>query len=326
MDRRTFIGTLTVSLLVAPLAVEAQQAQRVPRIGVLTMSVASSMAAFEGLRQGLRNHGYVEGQNIVLEIRFAQGRPERLAGMAAELVQMKVDIIITESTLAAQAAKNASGTIPIVMAVTGDPVGAGLVASLGRPGGNVTGLSVLAHELSGKRLQLLKEVIPSAIQVAVIWNPAYPSAAGYLTETRAAARSMGLELQSFEVRSSSDLNVAFEAVAAARPSALITLPDGMLLANRARIVELTTKSRVPALFPDREFAEAGGLLAYGPSLAANFRGAATYVDKILKGATPGDLPIEQPSRFELVINLKTAKALGITIPQSLLLRADEVIR
>ncbi len=246
--------------------------------------------------------------------------------MAAELVQMKVDIIITESTLAAQAAKDASGTIPIVMAVTGDPVGAGLVASLGRPGGNVTGLSVLAHELSGKRLQLLKEVIPSAIQVAVIWNAAYPSAAGYLTETRAAARSMGLELQSFEVRSSSDLNVAFEAVAAARPSALITLPDGMLLANRARIVELTTKSRLPALFPDREFAEAGGLLAYGPSLAANFRGAATYVDKILKGATPGDLPIEQPSRFELVINLKTAKALGITIPQSLLLRADEVIR
>ena len=326
MDRRTFVGTVTAGLLVVPLAAEAQQAQRVPKIGVLTMSVASSMAAFEGFRQGLRDHGYVEGQNIVLELRFAQGRPERLAAMATELVQMKVDIIVTESTLAAQAAKHASETIPIVMAVTGDPVGAGLVASLARPGGSVTGLSVLAHELSGKRLQLLKEVTPKATRVAVIWNAAYPSAAGYLAETRAAARSMGLELQSFEVRSPSDLDVAFEAVAAARPNALITLPDGMLLANRARIVELTTKSRLPALFPDREFAEAGGLLAYGPSLAANFRGAATYVDKILKGAAPGDLPIEQPSRFELVINLKTAKALGLTIPQSLLLRADEVIQ
>ena len=249
MDRRIFVGTLTAGLLVAPLAAKAQQARRVPKIGVLTLSIASSMAAFEGFRQGLLDHGYVEGQNIVLELRFAQGRRERLAAMAAELVQMKVDIIVTESTLAAQAAKDASEMIPIVMAVTGDPVGAGLVASLARPGGRVTGLSVLSPELSGKRLQLLKEVTPNAMRVAVIWNSTYPTAAGYFAETRAAARSMGLELQSFEVRSPSDLDVAFEAIAAARPSALITLPDGVLLANRVRIVEFTTKSRLPALSP-----------------------------------------------------------------------------
>jgi len=289
------------------------------------MSVTSSMAAFEGFRQGLRDHGYVEGQNIVLEFRFAQGKPEMLRAMAAELAQMKVDIIVTESNLAAQAAKDASETIPIVMAVTGDPVGAGLVASLARPGGNITGLSVLARELSSKRLQLLKEVTPKAARVAVIWNAAYPASAGYLAQTRAAARSMGLELQSFEVRSPSDLDSAFEAVAVARPSTLITLPDGMLLANRTRIVEFTKRSQLPALFPDREFAEAGGLMAYGPSLAANFRGAATYVDKILKGTKPADLPVEQPTKFELVINLKTARALGLTIPQSVLLRADQLI-
>ena len=325
IDRRTFINTVVGGLVVAPFGAQAQQAQRVPRIGILTLSVAPSMAAFEGFRQGLREHGYVEGQNIVLELRFAQGKPEMLRAMAVELVQMKVDIIVTESNLAAQAAKDASETIPIVMAVTGDPVGAGLVASLARPGGNVTGLSLFAHELSGKRLQLLKEVTPKAMRVAAIWNAAYSAAAGYLAETQAAARSMALELQSFEVRSPSDLDVVFEAVAVARPSALITLPDGMLLANRTRIVEFTTRSRLPALFPDREFAEAGGLLAYGPSLAANFRRAVTYVDKILKGAKPADLPVEQPTKFELVINLKTARTLGLTIPQSVLLRADELI-
>ena len=326
IDRRTFINTVVGGLVVAPFGAQAQQAQRVPRIGILTLSVAPSMAAFDGFRQGLREHGYVEGQNIVLELRFAQGKPEMLRALAVELVRMQVDIIVTESNLAAQAAKDASATIPIVMAVTGDPVGAGLVESLARPGGRITGLSVLASELSGKRLQLLKEVTPKAMRVAVIWNAAYPAAAGYLAETRAAARSIGLDLQSFEVRNPSDLDVAFDGVRAGQPSALITLADGMLLANRTRIVEFAAKSRLPAVFPDREFAEAGGLMAYGPSLAANFRSAVTYVDKILKGAKPGDLPVQQPTEFELVINLKTAKALGITISQSLLLRANEVIQ
>jgi putative tryptophan/tyrosine transport system substrate-binding protein len=286
MDRRTFAGAVTAGVLITSLDGAAQLTRRVPKVGVLTLSVAPSMAAFRGFQQGLRDLGYVEGQNIILELRFAQGRPERLSAMAAELVEMKADIIVTESNLAAQAAKDVSGNIPIVMAVTGDPVGAGLVASLSRPGGTITGLSVLAQELSGKRLQLLRDVAPNAVQVAVIWNAAYPAAAGYLAETRAAARSMSLGLQSFEVRSASDLDIALRSIATARPTALITLPDGMLLANRARIVELTLKSRLPAVFPDREFAEAGGLLAYGPSLTANFRGAATYVDKILKGS-PG---------------------------------------
>jgi len=267
----------------------------------------------------------VEGQNIALEFRFAQGRPEKLPAMAAELVHMKVEVIVTESVLAAREAKQATGTIPIVTAIHGDPVGAGLVASLTRPGGNVTGLSLLAPELSGKRLQLLKEVTPKATQVAAIWNAANPAAARYLTETRSAARSLGVQLQSVEVRHPSDLDAAFETVTGARASALITLPDGMLLANKTRIIEFAAKSRLPALFPDQEFAEAGGLMAYGPSLASNFRRAAAYVDKILKGAKPADLPIEQPTKFELTINLKTAKALGLTIPQSVLGRADQVI-
>ena len=284
------------------------------------------MPAFEGFRQGLRDLGYVEGQNIVLELRFAQGKPERLAAMAIELAQMKVDLIVIESAQAARAARDASKAIPIVMAVVGDPVGAGLVASLARPGGNITGLSTLSPELSGKRLELLKEVAPQAKRVAVIWNDSNPAAAGNLAATRTAARSMGIDIQSVEVRKASDLDLALEAVAAARPGALLTLTNGMFLANRTRIVEFTARSRLPAIFPDREFAEAGGLMAYGPSLTANFRRAAAYVDKILKGAKSADLPVEQPTKFELVVNLKTAKALGITIPQSLLLRADEVIQ
>jgi putative tryptophan/tyrosine transport system substrate-binding protein len=210
-------------------------------------------------------------------------------------------------------------------AVHGDPVGAGLVSSLTRPGGNITGLSLVAPELSGKRLQLLKEVVPKATRVAAIWNGSNVAAARYLTETRAAARSLGLEVESFEVRTPADLDAVFEAVLTARPSAFMTLPDGMLLANRTRMIEFGTRSRLPALFPDSEFATAGGLIAYGPSLAANFRRAAGYVDRILKGAKPADLPSEQPTKFELIINLKTAQALGLTIPPSLLLRADQVI-
>jgi putative ABC transport system substrate-binding protein len=246
--------------------------------------------------------------------------------MAAELVKLKVEVIVTESVVAAREAKQATETIPIVTAVHGDPVGAGLVTSLTRPGGNVTGLSLLAPELSGKRLQLLKELTPKASRVAAIWNAANPAAADFLAETRAAAGSLGFQLQSVEVRSPPDLDSAFEAVTRARPSALITLPDGMLLANRTRIIEFAAKSRLAAVFPDREFAEAGGLMAYGPSLASNFRRAAGYVDKILKGVKPSDLPIEQPTQFELVINLKTARTLGLSIPQSIAHRADRVLQ
>ena len=319
------VAGAVLSIVMAVSAAEGQQPVKVPRIGVLTLSVASSTPIFEAFRQGLREHGYVEGRNIALEFRFAQGRPEKLPAMAAELVHIKVEVIVTESWLAAREAKHATETIPIVTAIHGDPVGGGLVASLTRPGGNVTGLSLLAPELSGKRLQLLKEVTPKPTHVAAIWNAANPAAARFLAETRAAARSLGLQLQSVQVRSPPDLDAAFEAVAGARPSALITLPDGMLLANKTRIIEFAAKSRLPALFPDQEFAEAGGLMAYGPSLASNFRRAASYVDRILKGAKPADLPIEQATKFELVVNLKTAKAIGLTIPPSVLGRADQVI-
>jgi putative ABC transport system substrate-binding protein len=295
----------------------------VPRIGVLTLSVGFATPTFQAFRQGLRDQGYVEGQNATIEFFFADGRPERLRDMATELVRTKVDVIVTESVLAAREARNATATIPIVTAVHGDPVG--LAASITRPGGNVTGLSLLAPELSGKRLQLLQEVYPKATSVAIIWNTNNVAAARYLAESRSAARSLGLQIQSVEVREPSDLDAAFDAIVAARPSALMTLPDGMLLANATRIVEFATRSRVPALFPDQEFAAAGGLIAYGPSLAANFRLAATFVVKILKGAKPADLPIEQPTMFSLVINLKTAKAMGFRIPPSLLARADQVI-
>ncbi len=325
-SRKGFIVALTLGILSAPLAAVAQQPAKVPRIGILTLAVASSTPLFEAFRQGLREHGYVEGQNIAFEYRFAQGRADRLPTMAAELVSMKVDVIVTESVAAALAAKRATQTISIVMAISGDPVGAGLVASLPRPGGNVTGLSLLAPELSGKRLQLLTGAAPRTTRVAVIWNPVSPASAGYLRETEAAARSLGLQLQPVEVRSPTDLDAAFKAVARARPSALITLADGMLADNRTRIVEFAVKRRLPGIFPHREWADAGGLMAYGPSFASNFRHAAIYVDKILKGAKPADLPVEQATRFELVVNLKTAKALGLTIPQTILIRADQVIQ
>ncbi len=323
----TFTVALAPAILSPPLTTAAQQPAKIPRIGILTLvSASSAPLLFEAFRQGWREHGYVEGQNIAFEYRFAQGRADRLPTMAAELVSMKVDVIVTESVAAALAAKRATQTIPIVMAISGDPVGAGLVASLPRPGGNVTGLSLLAPELSGKRLQLLTEAAPRTTRVAVIWNPVSPASAGYLRETEAAARSLGLQLQPVEVRSPADLDAAFKAVARARPSALITLADGMLPANRTRIVQFAAKSQLPGVFPHREWADAGGLMAYGPSFASNWRRAATYVDKILKGAKPAELPVEQAMRFELVINMKTAKALGLTFPQTILIQATEVIQ
>jgi putative ABC transport system substrate-binding protein len=320
------LSLIAFVLVAAVVVVDAQQQVKVPRIGILTLGVASAAPTFEAFRQGLRELGYIEGKDILIEYRYAEGKTDRLSNLAAELVRLKVDIIVTESGRAAEAAKHATQTTPIVMAIVGDPVGIGLVASLARPGGNVTGLTVLAPELSGKRLELLKEAAPKTTSVAVIWNAANPSAAGFLQETKATAKSLGLQLQPVEVRRQDDLDAAFKAVTSARPSAFITLADGMLLGNRTRIVEFTAKNRLPAIFPDGEFADAGGLMAYGPNLGSNFRRAAIYVDKILKGAKPADLPVEQPTKFELVINQKTAQQIGLTIPPNVLARADRVIK
>jgi putative ABC transport system substrate-binding protein len=319
--------TLTLALLLAPLTSEAQPSAHVPRIGLLCLfSSATGQSKTESFRQGLRDLGYIEGKNILIEFRWAEGHRERLAELAADLVRLDVAVIVTESPPAALAAQQATHTIPIVTAAIGDPVALGLVASLARPGGNVTGLTFQAPALSGKRLELLKELAPQATRVAVIWNGTNPAHASYLGETEAAARALGLQLQAVEMRSPADLDRAFEAIVRARPSVLITLADGMLLDNRTRVVEFAAQSQLPAIFPDREFTDAGGLMTYGPNLAANFRRAAYYVDRILKGAQPTDLPVEQPMKLELIINLKTAQALGITIPPVLLFQADEVIR
>jgi putative ABC transport system substrate-binding protein len=323
---RALILAVALSLLAAPFAADAQQATKVPRIGVLTLSTASWAPNAEGFRQGLRELGWVEGQNIVIEHRDAAGRADMLPTLAGELVRLKVDVIVTQSNVAALAATHATQTIPIVMAIAGDPVKAGLVGSLARPGGNVTGLTLMQTELSGKRLELLKEVAPNIALVAVIWNPTDPPAAGMLRETEAAARTLGLKLHAIEARSSADLDTAFKAVAAVRPGAFFTLPGSLFLNNMTRIIEFASRRSLPGVFPTREFAETGGLLSYAPSLGASWRRAAGFVDKILKGAKPGDLPVEQPTKFELVINLKTAKVLGLTIPQSILVRADEVIQ
>jgi putative ABC transport system substrate-binding protein len=316
---------LSLTLMLVSSNSEAQEPRKPIRIGVLTLGFAPSTRPIKAFRQGLREHGYVEGRNIALEFRFADGRTDRLAALATELIGLKVDIVVTESNVAALAAKRATQTIPIVMAVAGDPLKAGVVASLARPGGNITGLTLIHPEVSGKRLALLKEAVPKIGLVAVMWNPTNPAALEFLRQTEEASRSVGVQLQAIEVRNPGELTGAFDAVTTARPSALISLGDGMLWSVRTRIVDFALKNRLPGVFPERDFPEAGGLMSYGPDVAANFQRAAVFVDKILKGAKPGDLPIEQPTKFELVINLKTAKALGLAIPPSLLLRADQVI-
>jgi putative ABC transport system substrate-binding protein len=316
-------AALILLLFTAPFAADAQPPAKLARIGVLTVAPSTPLA--EAFRRGLREHGYVEGQNIAIEYRYAEGRADRLPALAAELVRLKVDIIVVESNVAALAAKRATQTVPIVMGIVGDPVKAGVVDNLGRPGGNITGLTLIHPELSGKRLQLLKEAVPKIALVAVIWNPADPAATDYLPDTEAAARSLGLKIHAIGVRTPMEFGAAFKAVADVRPSAFFTLPGGLFLENRARILEFATKNRLPGVFPSRAYAEAGGLMSYGPNLTTTFQRAAVFVDRILKGAKPADLPIEQPTKFELVINLRTAKALGLTIPPSLLQRADQVI-
>ena len=328
MDRRAFIGTLAGGLLAAPLAAEAQQASRVARIGWLGANPAPGRHMREAFLQGLRDLGYVEGRNVVVEYRFAEGKLERYPALAAELVALKVDVIVAPITLAALAAKRATKTIPIVFAAVGDPITDGLVTSLARPGGNVTGLSVLSSELVGKWLEQLKQAVPGVSHVAVLWQPGAASARteqDMLKEGEVTARALGVRPQFVEARGPADLDRAFSDMTKARAGALTVLPGNMFFSERRRLVGLAAKNRLPAVYPSREYVDAGGFMSYAPNGADLFRRAATYVDKILKGAMPGDLPVEQPTKFELVINLKTAKALGLTIPPSLLQRADQVI-
>jgi putative ABC transport system substrate-binding protein len=329
MDRRDTVFAL-LALGVASLAAEAQQAAKVARIGYLVTNLASNPHLLEAFRQGLRDLGYVEGRNLVIEYRDAEGKPDRLAALAAELVALKVDVIVTSAgtTATALAAKQVTRTLPIVF-VAADAVGSGLVNSLARPGGNVTGLSNLASDLVGKRMELLTQAVPGVSRVAVL---RLPGALGERTEkdmleaTEVEARALGVRLQFVEARDPADFDRAFSDMTNVRAGALTVLPSNMFLRESRRLVDLAAKNRLPAVYPSREYVDAGGLMAYGANLADLSRRAATYVDKILKGANPGDLPIEQPTKFELVINLKTANDLGLTIPQSVLTRADEVIQ
>jgi putative ABC transport system substrate-binding protein len=319
------IVTLLLSLLTVPLAAAAQPLGKVYRIGFLATAPLPAHV-WEALLDGLRERGYIEGQNLVFERRFSEGNAERFPEFAAELVRLKVDCLIVPSTPAALAAKHATQTIPIVVPAANDPVGAGLVASLARPGGNLTGLSTFAPELSGKRLELLKEVVPGLTRVAVLWNAANPANAAAWEEMQAAAGALGLLLHSQDVRGPQDFEGVFARMIQARPEAFLVLADTLLARHRPQIVEFVTQQHLPSVFSTKEWVVAGGLMSYGPSLPALYRRAATYVDRILKGATPADLPVEQPTQFELVLNLKTAQALGLTIPPLVRFRADEVIQ
>jgi putative tryptophan/tyrosine transport system substrate-binding protein len=321
---------LSLSMFLAPLAAEAQPA-RVHRIGFISSASSSAMAARdEAFRQGLSALGYVVGQNITIEYRWADGKNERLPGFAAELVNLKLDVIVTHGGVATRAVQQASTTTPIVIAAADDPLAAGLVASLARPGANITGLSLMTPDLTPKRLELLlellKEILPGLTRVAVLWNSANPISEPELRKAEAAARSLGLQLQSLGMRDPHEFATAFSSMKREHAGVVFMLPDAMFFGRRNEIVDLAASSRLPLVAHLREFADAGGLMTYGPNVADVHRRAATYVDKILKGAKPGDLPIEQPTKFELVINLKTAKALGLSIPPSLLVRADEIIQ
>jgi putative ABC transport system substrate-binding protein len=305
---------------------QAQQAKKVPRIGYLSpASVSPSSAWIEAFRQGLRELGYVEGQNIAIEYRWAEGKADRLPDLAAELVRLKVDVIVVVGPAAA-AAKKATKTIPIVTASAADPVASGLVDSLARPGGNITGLSIMAPELSGKRLELLKEAVPGITRIAVLRDPTNPGSALTWKETQVAARALGVQLQLLEWRSAKDIEASFAAMKSERAGALIPLRGPLIVDQRTWFVNLVAKSRLPAMYDDGDFVDAGGLMFYGPNRVDLHRRAATYVDKILKGTKPADLPVEQPTKFEFVINLKTAKQIGLTIPPNVLARADKVIK
>jgi putative ABC transport system substrate-binding protein len=324
-SRRVFLATMSCGLL-APFAAQAQ-AVKVWRIGYLDQGSADGNKPYvEAFREGLRDLGWVEGKNIVMEVRFAEGKYERLPALAAELVRLKVDLIVTSGTPAALAAKRATTTIPIVIGFAADPVGSGIVRSLARPGGNITGWTHQGLELRVKYLELLKEAVPRATRFGVLWNPTNPVHQSSMKVIEAAAQRLKVELYLMGVQDSKELEGAFTTLAEKRAEALIVYPDGLFLDQKALIVSLAARRRLPAMYGIREYVEAGGLMAYGTNLLQMYRRGASFVDKILKGAKPGDLPVEQPTKFELVINLKTAKALGLTISQSVLGRADEVIR
>ena len=321
---------LGLGLFCATPSFPGQQVKAVPRVGYLGLgSPGGNPESLDGLRQGLRDLGYVEGQNITIEYRWAEGNLGRLPALAAELVQLKADLIVAPATRAIQAAKEATQTIPIVMTNSRDPVGTGVVARLARPGGNVTGMSMMTPDVSAKRLQLLKEIVPKASRVGILWNPGYLDKAleeSQWEENRAAARALGLSLQSRAVRALDDLDGAFASMTRERADALVVLTDPLTLTYRKQIAAGAAMHRLPAMYELRQYVDAGGLMAYGASLFELNRRAATFVDKILKGAKPADLPVEQPTKFELVVNLKAAQVLGLTIPPSILVRADQVIQ
>ena len=325
MDRRAFIGRVAGGALLAPLAARAQPAGKVYRLGILEpIPAAENAANLDALRKGLRDLGYVEARNLVIEYRSADGRAERFPDLAAELVRLPVDLIVTRGTPAARAARDATTTIPVIMATMGDPKA--LVASFARPGGNVTGVTTFSTELTAKRIELLKELLPNLARVALLHNMSNPAAPPEWEETKTAARALGLRAELLDVRSEGDLGRAFERAASQRIDALLVGADGLTQMHQRAIVDLVARHRLPAAYPARAFVEAGGLIAYAVNYPALYYRFASYIDKILKGAKPAELPVEQPSRFELVINLKAAAALGITVPQSMLVRADEVIR
>ena len=325
MDRRAFIGMIASGALAAPTAARAQPAGRMYRIGVLdAVPAAQNVANLDALRRGLREAGYVEGRNLIIEYRSADGRAERFVELVDELVRLPVDLIVTRGTPAAMAAQRATESIPVVIATMGDP--RALVTSFARPGGNVTGVTTFSTELTGKRVQLLKELVPTLARVGLLHNMGNPAVPPEWEETRRSARAQGLEATLLDVRTPADLGRAFELAARQRVDAVVVGADGLTQAHLQAIVELAGRHRLPAAYPAREFVEAGGLVAYAVNYPDLYFRFARYADRIFKGAKPGDLPVEQPSKFELVVNLKTAKALGIVVPQAVLLRADEVIK
>jgi len=325
MDRRTFIGRIACGLLAVPFVTHAQQTGKTYRIGILEpIPAAQNVANLDALRKGLRELGYVEGRNLIIEYRSADGRADRFPDLAAELVRLNVDLIVTRGTPAAKAAKNATEAIPVIMATMGDP--RVIVASFARPGRNITGVTTFSTELTAKRIELLKELVPILSRVALLHNMGNPAVPPEWEETKTAARALGLQAELLDVHNEEELRRAFDLAVRHRVDALVIGADGLTQAHQQTIVDLMARIGLPAVYPAREFVEAGGLIAYAVNYPDLYFRFARFVDKIFKGAKPGELPVEQPTKFELVINLRTAKALGITVPQSLLLRADEVIQ
>jgi ABC-type uncharacterized transport system substrate-binding protein len=325
--KKTICIALTALLFVLCSSADAQQRKNAPRIGFLSVGTVSAMSTrVEAFRRGLREQGYIEGQDLIVEYRYAHDNLERLREFAAELVRLKVDIIVTGGAISTRPAKEAAGAIPIVMAYESDPVGSGSVTSLARPGGNITGLTSSAGELNGKRLELLKEAVPKLSRVAVIQNPGMSNAAQALKDAQIAAQSLKLTIQPLEVQGPNDLEGVFAAAKKGRAEGMVIVGDPVTFTHRKRVADLALKNRIATIHGQIQFAEAGAMIVYGPNDADMFRRAATYVDKILKGAKPGDLPIERPVKFDFIINLKTAKQLGLTIPPNVLARADRVIK